>query len=110
MASLFTGLPDNVPVTRDQRHPTLPKEAMADLRDGLATCGGSRRLTPQAQASITSVCHYARGAKWTPEQLLVAVKDACYTSPEITQMTTTSERDAFLSKVVTACIQEFFRK
>ncbi len=97
-------------MTSGPQHPALPEETMAELRDGLATCRGSRRLTPQAQASITTLCRYARGARWTPEQLLVAVKDACYTSPEITHMTTTSERDAFLSKIVTACIKEFFRE
>ena len=51
----------------------------------------------------------ARTNSWTPEQLLIAVKDACYTSPEISSLTTTSERDAVLAKIVTGCINEFYR-
>jgi hypothetical protein len=39
----------------------------------------------------------------------MAVKDACYGSPEIAHLTTTSERDAFLAKVVSACIREFYK-
>jgi hypothetical protein len=43
------------------------------------------------------------------EQLLIAVKEACYTSEEIGRLTTTSEREALVSTIVTACIQEFYR-
>ena len=39
----------------------------------------------------------------------MAVKDTCYASPEISHLTSTSERDAFLAKVVSACIKEYFR-
>jgi hypothetical protein len=42
------------------------------------------------------------------EQLIVAVKEACYQSEEIGRLTTTSEREALVSTVVTACIQEFY--
>lgn len=39
----------------------------------------------------------------------MAVKDACYTSPEISHLTTTSERDAFLAKIVSSCIKEYYK-
>jgi hypothetical protein len=39
----------------------------------------------------------------------MAVKDACYSSPEISHLTTTSERDAFLAKIVSACIKEYYK-
>jgi hypothetical protein len=42
------------------------------------------------------------------EQLIVALKDACYQSEEIGRLTTTSERDSLVSTVVTACIQEYY--
>jgi hypothetical protein len=42
------------------------------------------------------------------EQLLIAVKEACYQSDEIGRLTTASERDALVSTVVTACIQEYY--
>lgn len=82
---------------------------MEQLRDGLATCRGQRGLTPEARDAIVTLCAGARRDGWTPEHLLVAVKQACATSPEISHLTTTSERDAFLAKIITACIQEFFR-
>lgn len=39
----------------------------------------------------------------------MAVKDACYTSPEIAHLTSTSERDAFLAKIVSSCIREYYK-
>lgn len=82
---------------------------MATLREGLATCRSKRGLTPEAETAIASICKTARDDGWTAEHMLVAVKDACYTSPEIAHLTTTSERDAFLAKIVTACIKQFYR-
>ena len=82
---------------------------MKTLREGLATCRSKRGLTPEAQAAIVSLCTEARQNGWTAEQLLMAVKDACYSSPEISHLTTTSERDAFLAKVVSSCIREFYK-
>jgi hypothetical protein len=89
--------------------PALSAQAMATLREGLATCRSKRGLTPEAQAAINSICDTAHTDGWSAEHLLMAVKDACYTSPEIAHLTTTSERDAFLSKIVTACIREFYK-
>jgi hypothetical protein len=91
------------------QHHTFSPEAMEQLRRGLATCRATRGLTPEARDAISMLTNAARRDGWTPEQLLVAVKDACYTSTEISHLTTTSERDAFLAKIVTVCIQEFFR-
>ena len=91
------------------QHPALSPEGMKTLREGLATCRSKRGLTPEANAAIVSLCRDARANGWTAEQLLMAVKDACYSSPEISHLTTTSERDAFLAKIVTACIREFYR-
>jgi hypothetical protein len=82
---------------------------MTTLREGLATCRNKRGLTPEAQSAIVSICETAHNDGWTAEYLLMAVKDACYTSPEIAHLTTTSERDAFLSKIVTACIKQFYK-
>ena len=82
---------------------------MATLREGLATCRSKRGLTPEANAAIISLCDGAKHDGWSAEQLLVAVKDACYSSPEISHLTSTSERDAFLAKIVSACIKEYYK-
>ena len=97
------GLPTHVP------NPTLPKDVLKRLRDGIATSRSSRGLSAEARVVITDLCSMARTNSWTPEQLLIAVKDACYSSPEISSLTTTSERDAVLAKIVTGCINEFYK-
>ena len=96
-------LPPRVP------HPALSPEALKILREGLATCRSKRGLTPEANAAIVRLCEEARHDGWTAEQLLMAVKDACYTSPEISHLTSTSERDAFLAKIVSSCIKEYYK-
>jgi len=90
-------------------HPALSPEAMTTLREGLATCRSKRGLTPEANAAIVTLCDGAKHDGWSAEQLLMAVKDACYTSPEISHLTSTSERDAFLAKIVSACIKEYYK-
>jgi hypothetical protein len=92
----------------DTPRPSFTKDVVHRLRDGIATCKSSRGLSPEARAVIADLCGIARGKSWTPEQLLIAVKDACYSSPEISSLTTTSEREAMLSTIVTACISEFY--
>lgn len=96
--------------TAGAQHPGLSKDLMEELRSGLATCRSMHGLTPEARQAIVNLCDGARRDSWTPEQLVVAVKDACYSSTEIAHLTTTSERDAFLARIVTECIQEFFRQ
>ncbi len=87
----------------------LPPEAMEKLRDGLSSCRTNRTVTPEARLAIEALVAEARRSGWTPEQLLIAVKDACYTAPEIAELTTTSEREVVLSRIVTVCIKEYFR-
>ena len=89
--------------------PTFSKDVLKRLRDGIASSRSSRGLSPEARVAIIDLCSMARSNSWTPEQLLIAVKDACYSSPEISSLTTTSERDAVLAKIVTGCINEFYK-
>jgi hypothetical protein len=96
-------------LTNKTPHPTLSPEAMTTLREGLATCRSKRGLTPEANDAIVTLCDGAKADGWSAEQLLVAVKDACYSSPEISHLTSTSERDAFLAKIVSACIKEYYK-
>lgn len=91
------------------QRPSLSPEGMRTLREGLATCRSKHGLTPEANAAIVALCEKARHDGWTAEQLLMAVKDACYGSPEIAHLTSTSERDAFLAKVVSSFIREFYK-
>jgi hypothetical protein len=101
---------DNFPVIQvvTPLHRQLPLEAVRKLRDGLATCKTSRALSPEARVSIASLCNIAHTGDWSMEQLLIAIKDACYQSEEISRLTSTSERDSLVAIVVTACIQEYY--
>jgi len=88
--------------------PKLSDEILKSLRDGLATCSSRRGLSPEARQALASICRVARDDGWTPEQLLILVKEVCYSSPEITHLTTTSEREALLSTIVSGCIREYY--
>lgn len=92
----------------NHNHRKLPDDSIRTLRDGLATCRNSRGLSTEARMSVAQLCRVARTSDWSMEQLLVAVKEACYQSEEIARLTSTSEREALVSTVVTACIQEYY--
>ena len=88
--------------------PRLSDDILKSLRDGLATCSLRRGLSPEARKAIASVCAAAHDNSWTVEQLLILVKEVCYTSPEISHLTTTSDREAMLATIVSGCIQEYY--
>jgi hypothetical protein len=88
--------------------PRLSDEILKSLRDGLATCSLNRGLSLEARNALAAVCSYAHEKSWSPEQLLILVKEVCYTSPEISHLTTTSEREALLSTIVRGCIHEYY--
>ena len=87
----------------------LPEEALAKLRESLAAWRLRKDSGPEQDELVRVLCQGARRAGWTPEQLVVAVKDACSSSADISQRTTTSERETFLARIVTACIKEYYR-
>jgi hypothetical protein len=96
-------------LTQHLQHPDLPPALLARLRAGLSDWRSRAALPAEANAVVSELCASSRSSGWSAEQLVVAVKHACYSSEEMTQLTTTSERDALLSKVISACIREYFR-
>ena len=89
-------------------HPSLPGDLIRRLRDGIATCRTTRSVSSEARTVIIELCNVARLNDWPAEQLIIAMREACYASPEIMRLTTTSEREAMLATLVTACIGEFY--
>jgi hypothetical protein len=87
---------------------SVPNPVVQALHDGLATCVSGRRLTPQARRAITELCVVARNNDWTPEQLLITVKEACHTSPDFIRLASTSEREILIASVITGTINEFY--
>ena len=51
----------------------------------------------------------AKDEMWTPEQVVVAVKDVCYSSNELQRTHSSSERDNIVARIVTASIREYYR-
>jgi len=88
--------------------PKLSDEILKSLRNGLATCSIRRGISPEARKAIASVCGLARENSWSPEQLLILLKEVCYSSPEMAHLTTTSEREALLATIVTGLIDEYY--
>jgi hypothetical protein len=101
--------PRSIQLPAKSTHPVLEHDVVQRLRDGIATSRSARGLSGEARLVISELCTIARANSWTPEQLLIAVKDACYSSPEISSLTTTSEREAVLARIVSACITEFYK-
>ena len=97
-----------IQLTTTPVHPKLSDEILKSLQDGLATCTSRRALSPEARRAVARLCAVARENSWNPEQLVVVVKEACYSSPRIAHLTTSSEREAMLATIVTGCIQEFY--
>ena len=97
-----------IQLTTTPVHPKLSDEILKSLQDGLATCTSRRALSPEARKAIARLCAVARENSWNPEQLVVVVKEACYSCPRISHLTTSSEREAMLATIVTGCIQEFY--
>jgi hypothetical protein len=90
--------------------PTISSAAMDALRHSLQ--GDYRADGKLARArvrrAVQIVCADARLKRYTPERLLIDVKDALRVLPEVQQMQRGPERDEFISSVVTLCIDEFF--
>ena len=93
----------------DIRPELVPTEVLDRLRASLPSWRARSALPPEATVIVRELCTAARAAGWTPEQLVVAVKNTFYSSNEV-KLDTTSERDALLARVVTSCIKEFFRE
>lgn len=97
-----------IQLTSTPVHPKLSDEILKSLQNGLATCTSGRAVSPEARRAIARLCVTAHESGWNPEQLVIVMKEACYSSPEFWHLTTTSERDALLATIVTECIQEFY--
>jgi hypothetical protein len=90
--------------------PAISSAAMDALRHSLQ---GDYRVDgklarARVRRAVQIVCADARLKRYTPERLLIDVKDALRVLPEVQQMARGPERDEFISSVVTLCIDEFF--
>ena len=88
----------------------ISSAAMDALRQSLRTDyrADSKLARARVRNAVQLVCADARLKRYTPERLLIDVKDALRVSPEVQQLPRGPERDEFIAGVVTLCIDEFF--
>ena len=79
-------------------HAALGKE-IAD-RDPVSSLG--------LKDAVRLVCGEARVKNWPPESLLIAVKSALQTVPAVQGRIRGPDRDEFLGRIVTLCIDEYY--
>ena len=68
----------------------------------------SKLARARLRNAVQLICAEARVKNYTPERLLIDVKDALRLSPEVQQLPRGPERDEVVASVVTLCINEFF--
>lgn len=90
--------------------PELSEESLALLRAALdSPIAGRYAAWPAAlQHAVTRICIDAQRNDWPPEWLVIAFKGALYTLPAVQRLTRGWERDEFVARLVSLCIDEYY--
>jgi hypothetical protein len=88
----------------------ISSSAIEALRLALRTraSAGNAFAHAPVRTAVRLVCAEARLQHYTPERLLVDLKDALRATPEVQRVPRGPERDDLVARVVTLCIDEFF--
>ena len=88
----------------------ISSSAIEALRLALRTRANADGVFARApvRTAVQLVCAEARRQHYTPERLLVDLKDVLRATPEVQQVPRGPERDDLVARVVTLCIDEFF--
>ena len=87
----------------------LDDELLNALRIALRRNGNDADHASELQASLLVVATEARARDILPEQLLVRLKDAWGSLPEVRAMRDAQQQARLLERVVTACIREYYK-
>jgi predicted NACHT family NTPase len=87
----------------------LDDELLNALRIALRRNGNDADHASELQASLLVVATEARARDILPEQLLVRLKDAWSSLPEVREMRDAQQQARLLERVVTACIREYYK-
>jgi hypothetical protein len=89
----------------------LGAEAVAVLHAALEQEIGRRMPTssPGLSDAIRRICLDAKRNAWPPESLLVAFKAALHSVPALQGLTSGPDRDAVVARLVSLCIDEYYR-
>jgi hypothetical protein len=86
----------------------LDDELLNALRIALRRNGNDADHASELQASLLVVATEARARDILPEQLLVRLKDAWSSLPEVREMRDAQQQARLLEHVVTVCIREYY--
>ncbi len=81
---------------------------MVAVRSALQAQLENRALPGELRRAIHVMCGEARRKDLRAEQLLVVFKQTLTSLPEMEQLPRGPERNDFLSRIVTMCIEEFY--
>jgi len=65
--------------------------------------------SPAARDAVRRICDEAKREHWPPELLLIAFKKALETAPAVRRLARRPERDEFVGRLVSLCIEEYYR-
>ncbi|HKW46959.1 MAG TPA: hypothetical protein VJN70_05920 [Gemmatimonadaceae bacterium] len=90
----------------------LSEEGLAALRKALDTtlADGDPVSSPALKHAVQRICIDARRSDLPPERLLVAFKTAMHTLPAVQRLTRGPDRDDFVRRLVSLCIDEYYGK
>ena len=86
----------------------LDEELLNALRVALRGKASDAEHASTLQASLVLVATEARARDILPEQLLVRLKEAWSSLPEVRAMRDSQEQARLLERVVTMCIREYY--
>ena len=90
--------------------PILSAEGMAALQAALGGKTGDRDAmsSPALKNALRQICAEAKVRNWPPESLLIAFKAALNTVPAVKRLTRGPDRDEFVARLVSLCIDEYY--
>ena len=87
----------------------LPQHHEELLRTALKLSGTARTVTSEQRAIITQICSAPETLTFAPEDFVIAVKLALTNAANEVGIRPGSDRNELLARLVSVCIEEFFR-
>ena len=89
----------------------IPSDAtLTALRNALRTHLAGRPTGGELHRALNALCAEAHGRGLRAEELLVRLKQVFYQLPEVQELPHGSDRNDLLNRVVSVCIEEYYRE
>ena len=87
----------------------LPQQHEELLRTALRLSGTARTVTPEQRAIINQICSAPEKLTFAPEDFVIAFKLALTNAANEVGIRPGADRNELLARLVSVCIEEFFR-